>query len=165
MPTGTQYLYIQLASITELAGCELLLEWCPGSVESSGCYEFLVGAHPSGTGNNCVWLMRGNQIEGVNDVDRIRWLIAFASDECNTACDSGNVARMLLDFSLCGGDRPGGYCTHYCKVTDCEAKIDLLSGFGWATILGGPGCHPCGLDGCASPVDGTTWGRLKAMYK
>ena len=66
MPTGPTYLYIRLEGIEDLSGCEFELVWSPAGSPWSGCYEFVSGQHPSGTGTNCAWLMRGSQVEGTN---------------------------------------------------------------------------------------------------
>jgi hypothetical protein len=161
MPTGTMFLYIQLGNLTQLAGCEFLLMWAPPGPMFSGCYELSVGAHPSGSGTNCGWLMRGGQVEGVNLIDDHSWLIAFAGDECNTVCASGNVARALFDFSFCFDDIPGIFCLQYVKVTDCQAVIDVLTVTGDATVIGGVGVqYPCEIS-----TEPATWGSIKALYQ
>ena len=161
MPTGTMFLYVQLGNLVQLAGCEFLLYWDPPGPMFSGCYEFSVGSHPSGSGTVCSWLMRGGQVEGVNLYDDNSWLVAFAGDECNVYCTSGNVARVLYDFSFCFADIPGIFCLQYIKVTDCNAVIDNLMVTGDATILSGDGVvYPCEI--ATEPV---TWGSIKALYQ
>ena len=161
MPGGTMFLYIQLGNLVQLAGCEFLLLWEPPGPMFSGCYEFSVGSHPSGSGTNCAWLMRGGQVEGVNLYDDYSWVVAFAGDECNVVCASGNVARALFDFSFCFADIPGIFCLQYVKVTDCNAVIDLLTVTGDATILGGVGVpYPCEV-----ATEPATWGSIKALYQ
>ena len=162
MPTGTQFLYVQLDNMVELAGCEFMLLWDPPGPMFSGCYEFSVGSHPSGSGTNCAWLMRGGQVEGVNLATDSSWLVAFAGDQCNIVCVKGNVARALFDFSFCFADIPGIFCLDYLKVTDCAAVIDYLTVTGDATILGGAGAVPP----CApTAVEPATWGSIKALYQ
>lgn len=161
MPTGTMFLYVQLGNMVQLAGCEFLLLWAPPGPVFSGCYEFSVGAHPSGSGTICTWLMRGGQVEGVNLYGDDYWEIAFAGDECNTVCATGNVARVLYDFSMCFADIPGIFCLQYLKVTDCQAVIDVLTVIGDATILGGEGVeYPCEV-----ATEPATWGSIKALYQ
>jgi hypothetical protein len=104
--------------------------------------------------------MRGGQVEGVNIYGDDYWTVAFAGDECNVVCTTGNVARVLYDFSFCFADIPGIFCLDFLKVTDCQAVIDFLQVTGDATILGGTGVdHPCGV-----AVESTTWGSIKALY-
>jgi len=89
------------------------------------------------------------------------WNVAFAGDECNTVCSSGNVAKALFDFSFCFSDIPGIFCLAYVKVTDCNAVLDILQVTGDATILGGSGVErPCGVG-----TEPTTWGSIKALYQ
>ena len=160
-PSGTQYLYVQLGNLIEIAGCEFELRWYPPGSPFSGCYEFAAGAHPSGSGTNCTWLMRGGQVEGVNMVDDRSWLIAFAGDEYNRVCSSGNVARALFDFSFCTGNTPGAFCLDYVKVTDSGAELDRLMIVGDATTLGGVSAqdYPCTIT-----TQSTTWGTIKNLY-
>jgi hypothetical protein len=164
MPTGTQFIYVQLGELNELAGCEFELRWYPPGPAFSACYEFSVGSHPSGSGTNCSWLMRGGQVEGLNMADDDEWNVAFAGDECNTVCSSGNVARALFDFSFCFQDIPGYFCLEYVKVTDCAAVIDILVVIDDARILGGPGHdYPCSFE--PTTLEETTWGAIKSLYQ
>jgi hypothetical protein len=179
MPTGFTWLYIQLGNIGELRGCEFLLMWAPPGIPGSRCFEFVDGEHPSGIiGGHCIWLMRGSQVEGVNLADDFSWLIAFAGDECNAVCSSGNVARVMIDFAGCTEDMASWFCLQYVKVTDCSAVIDVLTVMSDAALFGGVGADcPCELPagdvqyGCTlcdwakDPVSGSTWGSIKAMYR
>ena len=174
MPTGFTWLYIQLGNINELAGCEFLLMWAPPGPPGSRCFEFVLGEHPSGYGELCTWLMRGSQVEGINLYDHSSWLTAFAGDECDTVCSSGNVARVMIDFGGCTEDKSSWFCLQYVKVCDCSAVIDILTVMSSAALFGGVGAdcpcaigmHECGLcDWANEPVHRTTWGAIKAMYK
>jgi len=174
MPTGPTWLYVQLGDVTDLTACEFDLKWLPLGAPGSGCYEFLSGEHPSGSGDDCTWMMRGSQVEGMNDHGDGYWGIAFAGDECST-CGTGNVARMLLDFSSCYGGASARLCLQYVILYDCSGGRDAgMFAIGSATILGGAGAEcPCyaGLDpycpDCdwAVSVEGSTWGAVKALYK
>jgi len=162
MPQGTRYLYVQLLDLKELAGCEFELRWYPAGSSFSGCYEFAGGDHPSGSGRNCLWLMRGGQVEGMNEWGEDNWKVAFAGDEPNRVCAAGNVARGLLDFSFCGHDLPGTFCLDYVKVTDPQAVLDRVTVVGDATVLGGVSAqyYPC-----LNVARSTTWGAIKKMYE
>jgi hypothetical protein len=127
MPTGTQYLYVRLEGVVDLAGCEFLLLWSPAGEQFSGCYEMIAGQHPSGPPTSCTWLMRGSQVEGMNESSSNSWKVAFASDEPNDDCEDGNVARALFDFSLCGGSTPGWFSLAYVKVSDSDAEVDSVA--------------------------------------
>jgi hypothetical protein len=61
---------------------------------------------------------------------------------------------------------------------DClyrETPIDTTMSLGWAGFGGLPGCHwpPCFIDfspasqpaGCPNPVETSTWGSIKALYR
>jgi hypothetical protein len=163
MPTSARFLYIQLGNINELAGCEFLLLWEPDGRERSGCYEFLIGAHQSGTYDDCTWMMRGSQIEGINEYSAYKWIVAFAGNQCNNGCASGNVAKALFEFQFCEGDVPGIFCILYAKVADCSAKLNMITVVGDPSVLGGGGVpYPCGL----IRIDArTTWGSIKAIYR
>ena len=176
MPAGFTWLNIQLGNISELAGCEFILKWAPPGPPGSTCFEFTLGEHPSGFGELCTWLMRGNQVEGVDLSDDHSWLIAFAGNECNTLCSGGNVARVMIDFNGCAGNPEGRFCLEYVKVTDCSSIIEVLSIIGSVTVLGGQGVEcPCGFPGeddCCPGCDWadvsirrSTWGSIKAVYK
>jgi hypothetical protein len=163
MPTAAASLYIQLGELHELAGCEFELRWQPPGSVFSACYEFVEASHPNGSGTYCAWLMRGRQIEGMNESSDSYWRVAFASNECNMFCSSGNVARVLLDFNYCGGDVPGCFCLEYMKVTDCSAVIDMVVVIGDARILGGPGYgYPCSYE--PTSLKDSTWGAIKVLY-
>jgi len=174
MPEGQISLYVQLLDIVELAGCEFSLTWHPEIPPSPHCYEILLREHPSGTGNDCTWLMRGEQVLGMDVRGDNYWDIAFAAYECDSVCSRGNVARMVVDVSGCQGDVGGWFCLHYLKVTDCAAYLDVLRVNDDALVLSGEGAGscPCGwwyfCSGCNWGVgiaERTTWGAVKALYK
>ena len=174
MPTGFVWLCVQLGNISELAGCEVILEWMPPGLPGSRCVEFVYGEHPSGFGDQCTWLVRGNQVEGINVSDDTQWFTAFVGDECNVSCSTGNVARALFDFGGCVGDTPAWFCTQYVKVTDCSALVDFLTIMSEAAVLGASGVEcPCclsprsfaGCDWADVSIRRSTWGSIKAMYK
>jgi len=164
MPAGPAYLYVRLEGVVDLSGCELELEWVPSGRPWSGCYEFSSGQHPSGSGTSCAWLMRGSQVEGTNAVTDSSWVVAFASDETNSACSSGNVARVLFDFTFCSGDVPGTFCLTYVKLTDSAGRQDTLLVGGGATVLGGDSSLVCEQELRLGAGSGTPDARLSTNY-
>jgi len=175
MPTGPTWLYVQLRNVTGLYTCEFALHWRAQYPSFSGCYEFVTSDHPSGSGGDCTWMMRGSQAEGMNIHGDGYWDLAIAGDECST-CDSGNLARVLFDFSSCAGDVSGHFCLEYLKIADCGWGHESAVVIGSAMVEGGVGAecpcseladhhHPCmGCDWAVS-VEGSTWGAVKALYK
>jgi len=127
MPSGTKYLYLRLDGVVDLAGCEFLLLWSPAGETGSGCYEFISGQHPSGSGSDCSWLMRGSQVEGMNESASNSWKVAFAADESNRGCEEGNVARVMFDFSMCDSTVPGWFSPAYVLVSDSNAELDTVA--------------------------------------
>jgi len=174
MPAGSTWVYVQLGDMQGFFGCEFTVWWEPYWPSGAGCYEFVRDEHPSGSGGNCTWMMRGQQAEGISVVDQHSWVDAFAGDQCSN-CSTGNVARFLLDFSSCSGNVPGRICLEYVQVNDCSFAMDALTVIGSVTVLGGvgvqcpcqdfpefPGCPDCDW---AVSVEGSTWGAVKALYK
>ena len=171
MPIEPTPIYVQLNGLVQTTGCEIYLLWLPPGPPETGCYEFLSGTHPSGQGDDCLWVMRGDQVEGANVCSENReWYVAFQSEVCST-CETGNVARMLIDFGSCGGDVPGQLCLAAVRLYDCAAEMDVANCIGSATVLGGVGVEcPCGdwdrCPGCdnLTSASRTTWGAIKALY-
>jgi len=173
MPTSPTWLYVQLGGMAELSGCEFSLLWQPTGPLGTGCYEFLAGEHPSGNGDDCTWMMRGSQVEGMNMHGEAHWNLSFVVDECST-CQTGNVARMLIQFGSCAWGAAGRFCFQYVKFSDCASVVHHATIVGSATVLSGSDVYcPCGPIGAplcpdchwAVPVEGSTWGAVKALYK
>ena len=155
MPTGLTKLYVQLDDLTNIAGCELTMQWDPPGAVLSGCYEFSSGQFQTGTGTDCTYLGRESPVCAANEATDSTWTIACAFPTCNTVCDSGNIGWAMFDFSNCGGDIGGWFKLNAVKVTDCNAVIDVLNpdNFGEAVkVVGG------------TPVEAYTWGRIKQLY-
>ena len=173
MPTGQVYLYVQLGDIVGLRGCEfILLSGTAGPPWGTICHEFVLGEHPSGSGDDCTWIMRGTQVLGIDQLDADSWYVAFCSESECCQCETGNIARVLVDFSGCDGELPTGFCLIYVKVTDCSAVLDYLQVTSDAMILdpGGYWNCPCSFERCsgcnwATSIERTGWGSIKAMYK
>jgi len=173
MPAGPTWVYVQLGDMVELSQCEIEVFWNHVGSFQNGCYEFVTGTHPSGTGSDCTWMIRGQQLEIHNIATEYSWYVVSAAEECST-CGTGSVAKFLLDFSSCTGDTPGRICLQLVRVADCSGLVDLPPRAGSLSVLGGVGVEcPCGVGlepwcpGCdwAVSVEGSTWGAVKALYK
>lgn len=171
MPAGFQYLYIQLAEISEIGGYSFTLRWCPEGYREvwptyRACYYNAGrGGGKSEDDTDCDGLLRGL----VHIHRGVTWGPGYWSSsphamECNSACPSGNAAYAVFEFDSCYEIEPGTFCLDYFVVYDCSAGSDYAEVVGDASILGGVpfGQYPCAQ---SNIIRGSTWGAVKAMYE
>ena len=163
MPMGLRYLYVQLAYVQELAGCELSVRWTPPSSQSAGCYGLIgifspegpqqLDPDPGSPGGG-----KYGVSESVLQCGCDYWREVFVWGTCLRNCTTGPVSRALFNFTNCSTGVQGQFHLEYCRVTDCDGRIADLDIIGDATILGGAALS------APVPTEPVTWGAVKLLY-
>ena len=168
MPTGKTGVYVKLDSLSAIFGAEIKMAWrpcCSSLWADTGCYcSEIAPYHPSAAGSDCGWVMRGYQLETPVAPNECDFIFGFGSDEANTVCTSGNLARYDFYFDTCSGDIPGRFALCSVRIDDSQGYSDFATIIGDAAILGGEGVG----DPCKDPSaleKSNTWGRIKAIYR
>ncbi len=104
-------------------------------------------------------------------------IIAFSPDGRAAACDDGTANPTFNRCVLYGNEDENALCgsvgdtlhrdPRFCNMDEGELELCADSPCAplvnpWGVLIGavGPGCSACG-----SPVEGSTWGAIKALYR
>lgn len=148
-----------------------------GSWSAAGGLQCVFGANPMVT--NCTFVDNGtHQVWCDTASPTLQYCIfAYSSAGLAVYCENGTETPTIdhcFVFGNAGGDTLcGGNFTdiEYSDPLLCDAEggdvticadSPCLPGETWPSLVGakGEGCPACG-----SPVEGSTWGRIKAMYR
>jgi hypothetical protein len=154
-------LYVRYVAATgqtlSFKGGEIDLIWNPPG-DGGGCFDHIGTSYKTSSGTTCTYLNRGNVVPVVTDDSPNHYHVAWASNSAFTGCTAGAGIQVQFETDLCADPR-GCFNLTQALILDASNAVDVCAVMGPTATVGG------GIGFCATPVEPSTWGKIKALYK
>jgi hypothetical protein len=154
--------YERIGALMDFKGAEIDLIWSPTrSVDDAGCFEKL-GTFFA-TSSSCTtsgYLNRGSNVPVTTIDDPNHFHVAW-SNTAAAACEQGNACRIQFETDLCGDY---GRTGEGCFTLTSALALDGANTIDQVAVAGPVATVDNGTQYCATPVEPSTWGKIKGLY-